>query len=101
MESASQGERPTPNSIDLRNCCNMEIEVRDKILSSKRVLLRNFFSFYIKQVIMVNQKLNVSYLTKLKQEYMKLRESDKISVTELQETIDEMEVDETSKSHIF
>lgn len=50
---------------------------------------------------MVNQKLNLSYLAKLKIEYMKLKNTDKISVRELSETIDEMEVDEQSKAHLL
>ena len=44
--------------------------------------------------MMVNEKLNVSYLTKLKEEYMKLKDVDKINIKDLQETINEMEVDE-------
>ena len=51
--------------------------------------------------MMVNQKLNLSYLVKLKEEYMQLRDVDKITLGELQETIDEMEVDEYSKAHIL
>ena len=58
------------------------------------MLLRDFFTFYIKQLMFVNEKLNMSYLSKMKEEYMKLKDGDKISVTELQETIDSMEVDE-------
>ena len=50
---------------------------------------------------MVNEKLNMSYLTKLKKEYMKLRNVDKISVAELHEAVDDMEVDEQSKVHLF
>lgn len=44
--------------------------------------------------MMVNEKLNVSYLTKLKEEYMKLKDVDKINFKDIQETINEMEVDE-------
>ena len=44
--------------------------------------------------MMVNEKLNVSYLTKLKEEYMKLKDVDKINFKDLQDTINEMEVDE-------
>ena len=44
--------------------------------------------------MIVNEKLNLSYVTKLKEEYMKLKDKDKITINELQETIDEMEVDE-------
>jgi len=65
------------------------------------VLLRDFFTFYIKQLMFVNEKLNMSYLSKMKEEYMKLKDGDKISVTELQETIDSMEVDEQSKVHLL
>ena len=71
------------------------------MLSSKRILLRNFFTFYVKQLMMVNEKLNLSYLAKLKEEYMKLKDSDKINIHELSETIDEMEVDEQSKAHLL
>ena len=70
------------------------------MLTSKRILLRNFFSYYIKSVMLINQNLNLSYLTKLKKEYMKLKESDKITLNELQEAVDEMEVDEQSKAHL-
>lgn len=65
------------------------------------MLLRDFFTFYIKQLMFVNEKLNMSYLSKMKEEYMKLKDGDKISVTELQETIDSMEVDEQSKVHLL
>ena len=51
--------------------------------------------------MMVNEKLNLSYLAKLKEEYMKLKDSDKINIHELSETIDEMEVDEQSKAHLL
>ena len=47
--------------------------------------------------MMVNEQLNMSYLAKLKREYMTMREADKITVTEIEETINEMEVDEQSK----
>jgi len=88
-------------SFNVQTYCSNEIELRDRVLSSKRVLLRNFFTYYIKQLMIVNEKLNLSYVTKLKEEYMKLKDKDKISMSELQETIDEMEVDEQSKVHIF
>ena len=39
------GEQETFN---IQTYCNNEIELRDRVLSSKRVLLRNFFTFYIK-----------------------------------------------------
>ena len=48
--------------------------MRDRVLSSKRVLLRNFFTFYIKQLMIVNEELNLSYVTKLRAEYMKLKD---------------------------
>ena len=51
--------------------------------------------------MMVNEKLNVSYVEKLKREYSVLRDADKLTVRELQETIDEMEVDEQSKAHLL
>ena len=65
------------------------------------MLLRNFFSFYIRSLMMVNEKLNLSYLAKLKTEYMGLSDKDKISVAELQEAVEDMDVDEQSKSHLF
>ena len=42
----------------------------------------------------------LSYLEKLQKEYSQLREADKISVYELQESIDEMMVDEQAKAKI-
>ena len=77
------------------------MELRSRVLSSKRFLLRNFLSFYLKSLMMVNEKLNVSYVEKLKREYSVLRDADKLTVRELQETIDEMEVDEQSKAHLL
>ena len=100
--SSSQFSPDSTSAINIQNCCKNELELRDRVLSSKRILLRNFFSYYIKSLMMVNEKLNLSYLTKLKKEYMKLKETDKITVSELQEAVDEMmEVDEQSKTHLF
>ncbi len=65
------------------------------------MLLRNFFSQYIKSLMMVNEKLNMSYLAKLKREYMAMREADKITVSEIDETIDEMMVDEQSRAQLY
>ena len=72
FSDGSRSREPSP--IDLRNCCQNEIELRDRVLSSKRMLLRNFFSQYIKQLMLVNEQLNKSYLMKLRQDYMQLRE---------------------------
>ena len=57
--------------------------MRNVVLSSKRVLLRNFFTFYIKQLMIVNETLNLSYVSKLKEQYMKMKDQDKISLNEL------------------
>ena len=103
--SASSQFSPNSSStttINLQNCVHHELELRNRVLSSKRILLRNFFSYYIKSLMMVNEKLNLSYLTKLKKEYMKMKEKDKITLFELQEAFDEMmDVDEQRKSHLF
>ena len=61
-------------TFNIQTYCNNEIELRDRVLSSKRVLLRNFFTFYIKQLMIVNEELNLSYVTKLRAEYMKLKD---------------------------
>ena len=66
-------DRYEQESFNIQNYCNNEIELRDRVLSSKRVLLRNFFTYYIKQLMIVNEKLNLSYISKLKEEYMKLK----------------------------
>ena len=50
---------------------------------------------------MVNEQLNMSYLAKLKREYMTMREADKITCTEIDDTINEMEVDEQSKEQLY
>ena len=42
------------------------------MLTSKRILLRDFFSCYLKSTYEVNANLNVSYLEKLREEYRKL-----------------------------
>lgn len=81
--------------------CNYEIELRDKVLSSKRMLLRNFFGIYLKSLLEVNANLNASYLSKLRDEYSKLKVRDQFSLWELQESIEEMEVDELAKAQIF
>ena len=90
------GERP----IDLRSC-NYEFELREKVLTSKRILLRNFFSCYLKSTYEVNANLNVSYLEKLREEYRKLPNCDKFNFNDMRETIEEMEVDETAKEQIY
>lgn len=87
-------------AFDIKSC-NYELEIRSQVLSSKRILLRNFFSHYIKSTYEVNANLNASYLTKLRDEYSKLPNRDKISFYELQDSIEEMEVDETAKAQIF
>lgn len=71
------------------------------MLTSKRILLRNFFSCYLKSTYEVNANLNVSYLEKLREEYRKLPNDDKFNFNELRDTIEEMEVDETDKAQIF
>ena len=53
--------------------CSYEIEVRDKVLSAKRSLLRNCLSYYVKSLLEVNANLNASYLAKLRDEYSRLR----------------------------
>lgn len=53
-EATSQFSPETPSQINLENCCKHELELRERVLSSKRILLRNFFSFYIKSVMIVN-----------------------------------------------
>ena len=104
--SHSQNMPCTPTALqqnkpfDLKSC-NYEIELREKVLSSKRILLRNFFSCYLKSLIEVNANLNASYIAKLREEYCKLRMEDKFSLRDLQESIEEMEVDEMAKSQIF
>ena len=71
------------------------------MLTSKRILLRDFFSHYLKSTYEVNANLNVSYLEKLREEYRKLPNKDKFSFTDMRETIDEMEVDEYAKEQMF
>ena len=51
--------------------------------------------------MMVNEQLNASYLTKLKMQYAQMREADKITVSEVHETIEEMQVDEDSKAALY
>jgi hypothetical protein len=36
-------------------CCHYEIEVRQKVLSSKKYFLKNFFQFYLKSLMTVNE----------------------------------------------
>jgi len=51
--------------------------------------------------MLVNEQLNMSYLAKLKQKYMQLREQDKITVREVNDTIEQMQVDEWSKNQLY
>ena len=46
------------------NYCS-EVEIRQKVIESKKHFLKNFFSYYLKSVLTVNEKLNKSYLKKL------------------------------------
>ena len=98
---SSKGGASDHSSFSLNNCCHNEIELRDCVLSSKRHLLRNFFSYYIKSLMMVNEQLNASYLAKLKLQYAEMREADKITVSEVHETIEGMQVDEDSKAALY
>ena len=51
--------------------------------------------------MMVNEQLNASYLAKLKLQYAQMREADKITVSEVHETIEGMQVDEDSKAALY
>ena len=41
-------------------------------MAPKKLLLANFFSFYLKNLMQENENLNVSYMRKIKEEYAKL-----------------------------
>ena len=62
MTSSPSSRASVSGGFDLSNCCKNEIELRSRVLTSKRMLLRNFFSFYLKSLMMVNEQLNASYL---------------------------------------
>ena len=70
-------------------------------MSAKRSLLRNCLSYYVKSLLEVNANLNVSYLAKLRDEYSKLRAKEQISLWDLQQSLEEMDVDETAKAQIY
>ena len=91
---------PSQSEGSLKNC-SYEIEVRDKVLSAKRSLLRNCLTYYMKSLLEVNANLNASYLAKLRDEYSKLRARDQISLWDLQQSLEEMDVDETAKAQIY
>ena len=91
---------PSQTEETLKNC-NYEIEVRDKVLSAKRSLLRNCFTHYVKSLLEVNANLNASYLAKLRDEYSKLRARGQFSLWDLQQSLEEMDVDETAKAQIY
>ena len=48
--------------------CQIELQSRmaSSMNATKKLMLRNFFSFYLKTVLQDNEKLNLSYLSKLK-----------------------------------
>ena len=52
-------------------------------------------------LLKANENLNVSYIRKLKEAYNSLNIDQKISVQELNESIESMQVDEVSKQHIM
>ena len=55
----------------------------------------------MKSLLEVNANLNASYLAKLRDEYSKLRARDQISLWDLQQSLEEMDVDETAKAQIY
>ena len=46
------------------NYCS-EVEIRNRVIQSKKHFLKNFFSHYLKSIMTVNERLNKSYLEKL------------------------------------
>ena len=55
----------------------------------------------MKSLLEVNANLNASYLAKLRDEYSKLRARGQFSLWDLQQSLEEMEVDETAKAQIY
>ena len=51
---------------------SMEIELVSKMELNKKVIIKNFFGFYLKKLMQENESLNISYLNKLKEEYCQL-----------------------------
>lgn len=63
---------------------------------SKKSLLKRFFNFYLCSLLGQEQALN-SYLASLRLAYSQLKTTDKFTLAEVEQSIDEMEVDEGSK----
>jgi hypothetical protein len=68
------------------------------MMSPKKLLLSNFFSFYLKNMMQDNENLNLSYIRKIKEEYAKLNQAHPISLNDLSESVSEMEVDQVGRA---
>lgn len=83
------------------DACKYEVEVRSKVVNSKKMLLRNFLHFYLQSLIRENQQLTASYFSKLREEYSKVQECDKICLSDLKESLSEMVIDEEARIKVY
>lgn len=63
---------------------------------SRKNLLKKFFNFYLCSLLGQEQALN-SYLSSLRLAYSQLKAADKFTLAEVEQSIDEMQVDQESK----
>jgi hypothetical protein len=56
-------------------------------MTPKKLLLSNFFSFYLKNMMQDNENLNLSYMRKIKENYAKLNDVHQISFNDLCESV--------------
>ncbi|CDW79427.1 UNKNOWN [Stylonychia lemnae] len=68
---------------------------------NKKEMLKSFFQFYLSNVLQNNTALLNSYLRKLKNKYSELQPKERISFHELQESIQEMELDQDQRQMVY
>lgn len=74
--------------------------MKSKIKQVKKQLLKRFFNFYL-CTLLGSEMAVEEYLASLRRAYSQLKEGEKFTLNEVEESINEMEVDEQSKSTLI
>jgi hypothetical protein len=89
-----QVSKPSLNNLwaSERNQKEYRIELKSKLKQQKKFLLKRFFTFYL-STLLGSEEAVEEYLTSLRLAYSQLRNADKFTLIEVEESINEMEVD--------
>ena len=59
---------------------------------ARKIMVRSFFKFYLKSILTQNKILTESYLATLRDQYNTLNQEQKVTFTDIKQTLEEMEV---------